>query len=304
VRSYEELFLMKASRMALLVLLSILFGGLNFLSGAGRAPLSVKQGAGQANPLFTKVNSTGSPFTPDASHALNADAEFARRGAPLRHGHEILFIGNSLTGANDLPCMLQALAAAAGQRPFVYEASIIGGASIEDQWNAGAARRAISSGKFQIVVLQQGPSAQPASQVHLLKWTRMYAREIRAARAQPALYMVWPFASRPQDFDGVSVSYSTAAKAVGGILFPVGEAWRAALRRDPNLQLYLPDGLHPTVAGTYLAALVMYQRLYLQSPIGLPARFVTRHGAVIDLPPQQAGPLQEAAAEANLRFAL
>ncbi|MCH8125145.1 hypothetical protein IIC38_04175 [candidate division KSB1 bacterium] len=36
----------------------------------------------------------------------------------------------------------------------------------------------------------------------------------RAVKAQTALYMVWPAASRFFDFDGVSDSYKTAAEGV------------------------------------------------------------------------------------------
>src|SRR5581483_2484722 len=104
-----------------------------------------------------------------------------------------------------------------------------------------------------------------------------FAAEARRAGARPALYMVWPSASMAEDFDGVSASYREAAEKVDGLLFPVGEAWRAAWRRDPKLALYGPDGFHPTVAGSYLAALVMYEQLYHRSPVGLPSRWPDRH---------------------------
>jgi hypothetical protein len=133
---------------------------------------------------------------------------------------------------------------------------------------------------------------------------KRFAKEIRAMGARPALYMVWPAVNRPGDFDGVSKSYSLAAKEVDGLLFPAGEAWRAAWRRDPKLELYSPDGFHPTVTGSYLAALVMYERLYDSSPIGLPARLELQGiaGTTIDLPPEQTRLLQEAAMEANQKF--
>ena len=52
-----------------------------------------------------------------------------------------------------------------------------------------------------------------------------------------ALYMVWPAFNRFFDFDGVSDSYRTAAAQTGSLLFPGGEAWRAAWALDPNLDL-------------------------------------------------------------------
>src|SRR5688572_5029979 len=53
-----------------------------------------------------------------------------------------------------------------------------------------------------------------------------------------------------------------------------GTAWRAAWKREPALALYSPDGLHPSRAGTYLAALVIVSRTLGITPIGLPAEGV------------------------------
>lgn len=126
----------------------------------------------------------------------------------------------------------------------------------------------------------------------------MFAEEIEAIGARPALYMVWPAASRYSDLDGVSDSYRTAAEITGGLLFPVGEAWRAAFRRDPSLPLYAGDGFHPGRAGTYVAALVMFQQLANQNPTGLPL-----DAGDTDLSADMVALLQEAAAEANAEFA-
>lgn len=144
----------------------------------------------------------------------------------------------------------------------------------------------------------------PESRVLLRRDAALFASEIREAGARPALYMVWPSRSRGFDFDGVSVSYRTAAREVGGLLLPVGEAWRAAWTRDPKAELYSADGFHPTAEGSYLAALVMYEALYRQSPLGLPGRIPEngRGASLVDLPPAEARLLQEAAAEANRRF--
>ena len=214
----------------------------------------------------------------------------------------VLFIGNSLTYSNNLPSIVEALADASGQKRLTFKAVVFGGFSLEDHWNQGDARRTIAQGGWDVVVLQQGPSASAEGRESLLEYTRRFAQEIRRAGARPALYMVWPSASRMQDFDGVTESYRQAAVGVEGLLFPAGEAWRAAWRRDPKLKLYSPDGLHPTVAGSYLAALVMYERLYGHSPVGLPSKLKLRSGAEIELPEEQARLLQAAAAETNKKF--
>jgi hypothetical protein len=43
---------------------------------------------------------------------------------------------------------------------------------------------------------------------------------------------------------------------------PVGAAWRYIRDTQPSIQLYVGDGSHPSVAGTYLAASVFYVSLF------------------------------------------
>src|SRR5262249_61963033 len=113
-----------------------------------------------------------------------------------------------------------------------------------------------------------------------------------------ALYMVWPATARRFDFNGVKTSYEAAAKAIGGLFLPAGEAWRRAWQLDSRLALYEPDGLHPTVSGTYLAALVITERLTGKSIANVPATLTVRSpSARIAIPDGEATILERAAAE-------
>ncbi len=99
--------------------------------------------------------------------------------------------------------------------------------------------------------------------------------------------------------------YAHAAQDVGGLLVPVGEAWRAAWRRDESLGLYGADGFHPSPIGTYLAALVFFERLTGRPAVGLPDPALSRDRALqgVRLAPARLEALQEAAAEASARAA-
>jgi hypothetical protein len=202
---------------------------------------------------------------------------------PLR----ILFIGNSLTQSNDLPGIVTRLAMADGQPQPLTRMVAVGGFSLEDHWKQGDALRAINDGPWDFVVLQQGPSALLESRQLLVAYGRRFGDAIKKAGARPAMYMVWPSEARRSDFGGVSQSYRAAAKAIGAVVLGAGEAWSLILQRQRGVTLYSSDGLHPTFAGSYLAALVIYQGLYERSPIGLP----TLGG----LSPEQARALQDAA---------
>jgi hypothetical protein len=96
--------------------------------------------------------------------------------------------------------------------------------------------------------------------------------------------------------DGLSATYARLAGAAapaadgspGGLVVPVGDAWRRVLANPPAPALHVADGSHPTPAGTYLAACVFYGVVHGKSPVGLTGRFA-------DLNPPTARRLQEVA---------
>jgi hypothetical protein len=223
----------------------------------------------------------------------------------LSKGVRVLFIGNSLTFTNDLPGLVEALIDSAALGPVTIESITFGNVGLEDHWNRGQAREAIARGGWDVVVLQQGPSATEG-RPSLLEYSERFAEEAERVGARVALYMVWPSAARFFDFDGVSESYAMAAGRVNGLLFPAGEAWRVAWESDPSLPLYGRDGFHPSVSGSYLAALVMFQQLTGASPNGLPATLELSSGRIVsvNLPTEKIALLQGAAVEANERFGL
>ena len=215
-----------------------------------------------------------------------ASSAGADDAAPLR----VLFVGNSLTAANDLPGRVAGLATATG-RHLEYKEITFGGFNLEDHWNQGDARAALATGQWDVVIMQQGPSALPESQVDLRRWAVVFADEARAVGTRPALLTVWPEAYRRPALSDVIISYRSAAEAAGAQLFPAGEAWHAAWDCNARLPLYGPDGFHPSTLGTYVAALVVYGRLF-KAPL-LEASL--RRGMK---PVKTAGLLQAAAARA------
>jgi len=216
----------------------------------------------------------------------------------LADSAKVLFIGNSLTYSNDLPSMLEAIAAQAGKR-LTADAIAQPNASLEDHFRARTAHAALANGGYQIVIMQQGPSSLPESQANLLQWTERFASRIRAGGARPALYMVWPDITRSAWFDDVRNAYSNAALEVDGMFIPAGEAWRAAWRSDPALPLYDADQFHPSPLGSYAAALSMFCELYRQSPVGLPSSLTLSNGQQVDFDADQARTVQLAAWSAH-----
>lgn len=217
----------------------------------------------------------------------------------------VLFIGNSYTYFNDLPLMVRALADSAGLHGLIVDAVTAPGAALKDLWSEGTARARIREMGANVIVMQQGPSSQREGREWLLEGVDSFAVAIRQAGGRPALYMVWPSRGRPQDFDGTRESYAMAASRSDAILFPAGEAWRAAWRRDPALELYGPDDLHPTPLGSYLVALVMAAELSGRSPRDLPSTISVgrERSYTLTVPEPAATTLKDAAAEAIRRYA-
>lgn len=222
-------------------------------------------------------------------------------GAPAPAPLHVLFVGNSLTFTHDLPQLVAALADSAG-RPLEARSVTASGINLDVHWRGGKARRLLARGGWDVVVLQQGPSASSAGRALLREYARRFNGEIRKAGARPALYMVWPAKGRLGELDAVRESYRLAARDVDGVFLPAGEAWRLAWQRDSSLPLYGPDQRHPSALGTYLAALVITSRLTGVEPAALPASLRLASGAVIRVSASRVELLRAAAAEALERW--
>lgn len=216
--------------------------------------------------------------------------------------YRVLFIGNSLTYLNDLPGTVSRLASSVNETVEVVSVARPNLALIDHVNAQSNAVEVIQSGVWDYVVLQQGPSSLPLSRDTLVLATRLLDPYIRAAGGRSALLMVWPESARFEVFDEVRASYQLAAQDVGGLFLPAGEAWLGAWAGDSQLQLYGPDGYHPSELGTYLAALVVYEGITRHDARSLPGE-VFVGGRRLSVPQGRVRLLQRAAHEAVVRFA-
>lgn len=203
--------------------------------------------------------------------------------APRDADLKVLFIGNSLTSWNDLPFIVEAMGDSAGLEPMLAARVVAPNTSLEDHWLSGVAPGAIRGDDWDVVVVQQGPSSEAAE--HLLEWVARFKTLTDSIGARLAVYMVWPEEARKHAFGAVSFSYRNAAEVTGSALYPVGDAWQEAWELNPNLPLYGPDRFHPSVVGSYLAALTIFQGIYGEEPDEVPARLKLRSGVTVEVPP-------------------
>ncbi len=205
-----------------------------------------------------------------ACHKPSTTPDVARPQVPAN----VLFLGNSYTFVNDLPAMTVRFAEAGGAQ--VRQASVtLGGATLAGLLGQTAALATIAQGGWSHVVLQ-GQSLEPAAdRAPFLAAAQTLADAVHKTGAAVAFYQTWPRqpgdAVYQQPWSGGSApalgqklrdGYQQAATRAGGVRVPVGDAWQLALTQHPEIALYQPDGSHPQVAGTYLAACVFAVTLF------------------------------------------
>ena len=194
----------------------------------------------------------------------------------------VLFVGNSYYYYNNslhnhVSDLVNASDAALGAR-LQFKSSTIGGAALNHHNMAHLTEpgRIGVTQPFQWVVMQGG-SAEPLSQSRreIFRQTAMtHAEMVKARGGQVALYMTHAYVkphrlASPQNITATESMYVEVGNEIGALVIPVGLAFRQAYQRFPNLKLHLPDGTHPSLLGTYLAACTTYATLYGRSPLGV-----------------------------------
>ena len=176
-----------------------------------------------------------------------------------------LFIGNSFTARNDLPGLIEKLAAAHGYR-FQHQLINVGGASLRTHWNKGEALKAIKTGKFDRVILQEQSTLPVKNAARMHENVRLFNEAIRAGGAKTVLYMTWARRHSPEHQKLISKAYESIGREVGSTVAPVGVAWQKFLAKHDSPVLHDKDESHPTLAGSYLAACVFLEALFGKSP--------------------------------------
>lgn len=215
---------------------------------------------------------------------------------PLR----VLFIGNSYTYFNGgMGTLVQSLAAAAkGGRPLEFVEVTKGGQTLEGHWNEGKALAQIRKGGWDYVVLQEHSLRPLLDREKMYTYAKKFDAEIRKVGAKTVFFETWARKNRPEMQSGLDLAYSGIAREVTATLAPAGLAWQAALKDRPGFALHIGDLSHPTPAGSYLNACVIYETIFGRSPEGLPRTIRNAAGKVlVDLTDADAKLLQHAASE-------
>jgi hypothetical protein len=215
----------------------------------------------------------------------------------------ILFIGNSFTSVNNLPNLFTQLALSGG-KSVTAAMCAQGGYKLFQHAADPVTGRELEEHKWDVVVLQeqsQTPAIENDKNAYMYPAIRDFNERIRKAGAVPMLYLTWGRKNGDSEFgysdyssmqEALTLGYMGIAQELSIEVAPVGAAWKTAHERQPILLLWAGDGIHPALAGSYLAACVFYAVIYGKSPEGL--------GYTAGLPLDTATFLQAIAAETVL----
>ena len=194
------------------------------------------------------------------------------------HPRRILFIGNSYTQA--LRAIMPALLKAQGHKATV-EFITPGGAQLIKHLNTPKTVKLIENGDWDVVVFQE-QSQTPACPGRLRKLFMKGASGLHKLTEENDSKMVffntWGYLNGDkrnftddtywQMQKRLNEGYNAAANKFNAQLAPVGNAYNELKKTNPKLwtQLYQADGSHPSQTGAYLAAIVIYSRLYGVDP--------------------------------------
>lgn len=185
----------------------------------------------------------------------------------------VLFIGNSLTFYNNaiythLRKLLVAEDPATRQSIFLKSMTISGGLLSDHR---GGLMQMLDSRDWDVVVLQ-GQSREAIDEEmadNFASTAEAFTGDIRRHGAEPVLFMTWAYSDRPGMTADLSRSFTRIGDELQVMVVPVGLAFRRVRDQVPDAVLHDPDGIHPSLEGTYLAAAVFYTALFGRSPVDL-----------------------------------
>jgi hypothetical protein len=193
----------------------------------------------------------------------------------------ILLVGNSYTYYNDhmLANTLKALAADARYNVTVDEISY-GSSRLQyyyDGQYSDEFKALLDANTYQYIVLQEHSTYPVSSKTNFVNSVTALNALLteKQSSAEVVMYMTWArridnswladnnMTAKEME-DKLYDAYSAAATAIGARLAPVGRAF--GLLRENPIEMYAEDATHPSPAGSYLAALMLYASIFGENP--------------------------------------
>ncbi len=134
------------------------------------------------------------------------------------------------------------------------------------------------------LLIMQGGSYEVISQKSREKFAETaseYSAKAQKLGIRTALYMTHAYLKHyrryePNLIEKIKKTYYEAGKKSDSLVIPVGLAYEIAYQKNPEIKLHHPDGTHPGLLGTYLAACTVFAVITNTSPEGLVFNYLER----------------------------
>ena len=108
----------------------------------------------------------------------------------------------------------------------------------------------------------------PKLQPIFYEFAAKHSATVRSKGAEPIFFMSWAYQDKPEMTEQLAAEYIKAGVQNKALVVPAGLAFGASVAKRPDLNLYIADKRHPSLAGTYLAACTVMASVYKQNPVG------------------------------------
>ena len=196
---------------------------------------------------------------------------------------KVLFIGNSYTYRNEMPSIFEEIAISKGKKVYVDDCTL-GKATLAIQSKRFALKNAISKEKWDVVIIQGSSRDFVKDSSIIVKKTKPALEKIIKAvqKNNPStkmlFYMTWGYRNGFKPIDEVNTfekmsnliekRYLGLYKTYDIGVVPVGMVWKDVRKKRDEVVLYVKDGAHPSLKGSYLTACCFYSAIFNDSPVG------------------------------------
>lgn len=191
---------------------------------------------------------------------------------------KILFVGNSHTYYNNLSTMFVNIIQAFGHKSSVRELSsgyytLKQFADVENQ-GGKLLDKTLTEQSWDFVILQEHTTSSLPSvaEEEMFPPSRVLDEKIKNSGGQTAFLMTWTpkkgiKGQKPEQVQSdIASTYMTIAEELDDLVIPAGVSFMRCVDLYPEIELWDPDGQHPSPEGSYLTACTIYAVIFQESP--------------------------------------
>ncbi len=191
-------------------------------------------------------------------------------------GPKVLFIGNSLSGYNNMPDMLKELSIIADKGIYIERVFFYGRSLLEISLTEALSNK-LKSKTWDFIILQDSPYriAYPDSftQFPITVGIKRIQDQLPNKGTKLVLFMPWAYKDGMAWYKNFTDDYFEMQQKIydNSIILannfnlqiaPVGWSWNNVMLDNSSIELFLPDMSHPTEEGSYLTACVIYSLIF------------------------------------------